>query len=175
MAKSYTKRKFAEVNQVKMVAEAASTYVRHWTQQEARKLLKQEILIIPASWGFQVGKYAVKTTQQGWRVEDPAGELINNFTSKRSAVSWCVLYQTNRFQISERLLTQDIRLSKLVQDQTNYTYNKQQARKKSDYFTVDVLAARLAETEGFLDLAKIDLEKTLNSAKYLKGIWEKPL
>jgi hypothetical protein len=39
-------------------------------------------------------------------------------------------------------------------------------------FTVDVLDARITDNCILLDLAKIDLEKTLNQAKYLKGIWE---
>jgi len=177
MAKSRTKRKSSNitVNDIKAVADAASNYVKHWTKHEAQRLAKETLVIIPASWGLQVGTYAVKDTNQGWRVENGSGELINNFTSKRSAVAWCIMYQTNRYGISERLLKQDNKLSKLSQDHVNYMYSKQQARKKRDYFAVDVVEARLIESSSHLEVAKNDLEKTLNSAKYLKGIWEKPL
>jgi len=177
MAKSRTKRKSTDitVSNIKAVAEAATTYVKQWTKQEAHRLAKQELVIIPANWGLQVGKYSVKNTVQGWRVENGSGDLINNFTSKRSAVAWCIVYQTNRHAISERLLKQDNRLSKLSQDHINYLHSKQQAHKKRDYFAVDVAEARLLESTVHLEAAKIDLEKTLNSAKYLKGIWEKPL
>lgn len=178
MVKSRTKRKSKDnisVNELKAVAEAASEYVKYWTRHEAHRLAKQELVLLPASWGLQVGKYAVKDTTLGWRVEGPSGDIINNFTSKRSAVTWCIMYQANRFAVSERLLAQDIRLMKLSQDRTNYMYKQQQARKKHDYFSFDVASARLTEITGHLESAKIDLEKTLNSAKYLKGIWEKPL
>ena len=177
MEKSHTKRDQADitVSDVKFAANLATHYIKHWTKNEAHRLAKQELAIIPAKWGFRVGKYFVKDTNQGWRVENPSNELINNFTSKRSAVAWCIMYQSDRFKISERLLAQDSKLSKLLQDQMNYSYSKQQAYKKRDYFTVDVIEARLAQTVQHLEYARNDLEKTLNSAKYLKGIWEKPL
>lgn len=177
MAKSRTKRKNNQVSQqqIEQVVNAAASYIQHWTQITARDLLKEEVLIIPTSWGFRVGRYSVRNHNFSWRVENSAGEHVNTFISKRSAVTWSVLHQTNRFKISERIWDQDRRLSKLTQDSVNYKYNQSKAIKRQDYVAFDVVSARLKETESLLEHAKIDLEKTLNSAKYIKGIWEKPL
>jgi hypothetical protein len=168
MAKSRTKRKSSDINvkDVQTLANLASEYVRHWTKEQARALAVQELVIIPASWGFQVGKYAVKQNNQVWDVRNSYHELVKNFTSKRSAITWCILEQSRLFKTSDRLLLQDAKLSKLIQDTANYNYTKQAAVKKRDLFMVDVLNARLAETAVLLESAKNELEKTLNSAKY---------
>lgn len=177
MAKSPTRKKASkqQVREVEELTVAATEYLRRWTKTEARKLANREIVILPASWGFQVGKYSVKEQGTNWQVFNSFGELNKTFTGKKSAVTWCILEQSNIFSISDRLLDEDLKLSKLLQDQINYSYSKQKAIKKQDMFAVDVFNARLAETAIKLDRAKQDLEKTLIRAKYLKGIWEKPL
>jgi len=153
----------------------ASKYVSSWTKTEAQKLIKSELVIIPAKWGYQVGKYSVKNQTNSWFVYNEWNELIKEFSSKKSAVYWCVLAHTGRLTTSQTLLVQDTRLSKYIQDQINYQHSKQKAVSNGDYFAVDVCNARLAMLQSKLEYAKNDLEKTLNSAKYLKGIWEKPL
>ena len=175
MAKSRTKRKTIEVDDVKALANAASTYIKHWAKEQAKQIANTDLVIIPANWGFQVARYSVKEANGCWSVYNKYDELVNSFTSKQSAITWCLLEQSKMYSKSERLLSQDIKLGKLLQDHINYTRNRQRAIKKQDMFTVDVLDARIAETLVHLDYAKIDLEKTLISAKYLKGIWEKPL
>lgn len=168
MVKSRTKRKYSEVDvkDVQNLAELASQYVRHWTKEQAQSIAKQELVIIPATWGYQVGKYSVRERNQTWDVKNRFDELVKCFTSKRSAITWCILEQSQLFKTSDKLLAQDTRLSKLMQDSANYNYTRQAAIKKQDLFAVDVINARIAETAMLLDLAKNELEKTLNSAKY---------
>lgn len=168
MAKSRTKRKSSDIDvkDVENLAELASEYVRHWTREQAQSIAKQELVIIPANWGYQVGKYSVREHNQTWLVKNVFNEPVNCFTSKRSAITWCILEQSQLFKTSDRLLAQDIKLSKLIQDSANYNYTKQISKKKRDLFSVDVLDARLAETAVLLESAKNELEKTLNSAKY---------
>lgn len=168
MVKSRTKRKSSDINvkDVQNLAELASQYVRHWTKEQAQSIAKHELVIIPATWGYQVGKYSVREHNQTWDVRNVFNESIKYFTSKRSAITWCILEQSNLLNTSNKLLAQDTKLSKLIQDAANYNYTKQAAIKKRDLFTVDVLNARLAETSVLLESAKNELEKTLNSAKY---------
>ena len=153
----------------------AAEYVRKWTKTETRKLIKSEPLLIPTKWGLQVGKYAIKSEDNLWRVYNDFNENHFSFSSKRSATVFCLLSQTGRYNQAQNLYNQDTKVSKLVQDKTNYSHSKNRALKRKDMFAVDVLTARLTDTDILLNLAKIDLEKTLNQAKYLKGIWEKPL
>lgn len=163
------------VDAVKSLAEAASKYVVEWTTSEARRLLRQELVITETARGYQVGKFTVENSGVTWIVNDQWGALINYFSCKKSAIIWCLLSQTGKLTASQKLLKEDSLVNKLSQDITYYTFGKQRALKNGDYFKADLCDARLTSTALPLSRARDDLEKTLNSAKYLKGIWEKPL
>jgi hypothetical protein len=158
--------------EVANIAELAHQYVQHWARTEAQKLVKNELIILPTKWGMQVGKYACKAKGKDWHVHNAFDELIDVFTCKQSAVTYCVLEQTNRFIMARDLLRQDTRISKLQQDKTYYANRKVKAAKSKDGLTMDVLDARMSEVDSLLNLAEQDLEETLKKAKYLKGIWE---
>lgn len=179
MAKRPTKRKSTkskpDLKEVIEVTQAASLAVGLWTKQETTRLLKQEPIIVPTTWGLRVGKFSIKQDSMKWIVLNEWNEILNSFTIKKSAVYWCVLQSINRINQSKTLVEQDFRLGKYSQDQTNYIHNRKKALNDKDYFKVDVCDARLAMNESLLQDAKDELEKTLLSAKYLKGIWEKPL
>ena len=177
MVKSFTKNVKKKMpiiapKNVEAIAELAQQYVQHWTRTEAQKLVKHELLILPTKWGMQVGKHAVKNVGKTWHVYNPFDELIDAFTSKQSAVTYCILEQTNRINMAAELRSQDTKLSKLLQDQNNYATRRVKAVKAVDTVRTDIIDARLSETASLLELAKENLEKTLIKAKYLKGIWE---
>jgi hypothetical protein len=175
MARSRTRKSRITNGQVVeaiVAVEAATEYVKSWTKTEAKKLLKSDPIIITAKWGLQVGKYKIKFENLVWNVYNEFDEVDNSFTSKKSATVYSLLTHTGRHNQARNLWLQDMKLSKLEQDKINYTYNKTHAIKRKDMFTVDVITARLTDNAIMLENAKIDLEKTLNQAKYLKGIWE---
>ena len=177
MAKSLTasvkkKTKVPGKKDVANIAELAHQYVQHWARTEAQKLVKDELVILPTKWGMQVGKYACKAKGSDWHVFNTFNELIDVFTCKQSAVTFCVLEHTSRFIMANELRRQDTRISKLLQDKAYYANRKIKAAKAKDGLTMDVLDARIAEADSLLNLAEQDLEETLKKAKYLKGIWE---
>jgi hypothetical protein len=175
MAKSRTRKNpitNGQMVEAIVAVDVAAQYIKSWTRTETRKLIKSEPLIIPAKWGWQVGKYSVKHAIDTWQVFNDYDELVSTFTCKQSAVTYSLLVHTGRFKQAQNLLRNDTTLSKLTQDKIHYVYSRNRAIKRKDSFTIDVLDARILDTIILLDLAKIDLEKTLNQAKYLKGIWE---
>lgn len=167
-------RKEAEISvqELELAAEAASRYFDHWAREETRRLLRSELLIVPADWGYQVGRYSVKNRQSHWQVVNVFNEHVANFTSKRSAIAWCLASQTNRILHEQRIIAQDAKLMKLLQDRAHYAYNMQCAVRRKDGFAHDLYEARLLDTEQSIESARNDLEKTLNQTKYYKGIWE---
>lgn len=176
MVKSHTKNaNNLTVKDVKDLAEQASKYVVEWTASHTRKLLDKELIIVPIGQGYLIGRYAVKPVGQAWLVYNYWGELINEFTSKKTATVWALLYQTGRLNQSQRILNQDRRVNKLAQDRAHYQYSLQKALNNKNHFSVDLYNARISSIQSSLEVAKDDLQKTLNSTKYLKGIWEKPL
>lgn len=172
MAKSFTAKHKVRPAEIEAVADAAHRYVQNWTRVEAQRLTKSTICIIPASWGLQVGKFAVKPVSTMWQVYNCFNELVEAFTCKQSAVTFCILDQANKINLAQELRQRDTRISKLIRDQAAYQHRKTAAVKTGDYFSIDIANARLNETVSLLDVAKKDLEKTLNKAKYLKGLWE---
>ncbi len=163
------------VDKIKNLADVASNYVVTWTQSEATRLFNKQLVIAETNNGYKVGKYDIKNAGSSWAVYDQWGSLVSYFTSKKTAVTWCLLYQTGKLTASQNLLKEDNLVNKLAQDITCYTFRRQKAVKRGDYFKADLCEARLTNITARLSRAKDDLEKTLNSTKYLKGIWEKPL
>lgn len=163
------------VEQLENIATAASVYVLGWTKKEAQRLQRQEVLITETNAGYLIGKQSITQIGTQWKVTNPFNEVIGMFTSKRSAITWTLLYETNRVRLAGTLVAQDSRVNKLQQDLLTYTIKRQRAVKSKDYFKADLFDARAANVKAELNYAQDDLQKTLNSAKYLKGIWEKPL
>lgn len=172
MAKSYIAKHNVKPSNVEAVANAAHRYVQHWTRNEAQRMLQTTVCIIPARWGLQVGKFAVKQVNTMWHVHNYFDELVDAFTCKQSAVTFCILEQANKINLAQELRQRDMRISKLTRDQAAYQHRKSSALKTGDMFGVDLANARLNETVSLVEVAKKDLEKTLNKAKYLKGLWE---
>lgn len=175
MAKSRTRKNpitNGQVVEAMVAVDLAAQYVKTWTKNETRKLIKSEPLIIPTKDGWQVGKHSVKQATAGWQLLNDFNETVDTFSCKQSAVTYSLLFQTGRLNQAQKLLRNDTKLSKLTQDKIYYVHHRNRAIKRDDMFTVDVLDARITDNCILLDLAKIDLEKTLNQAKYLKGIWE---
>ena len=99
MAKSRTKRKAVnkpQLTEVIAATEATSLYIGVWAKQEAERLLKKEPIIIPTKNGFHVGKFTVKNANHTWHVYNVWDEFVNAFSSKQSAVSWCILEHIGR-------------------------------------------------------------------------------
>ena len=175
MAKLLTgkdKRKQPTVAQVANIAELARQYVQTWAREEAQKIVKDELVIIPTKNGMQVGKYAVKHTNKLWEVYNSFSVLVDAFSCKQSAVVYSILDQRNKLNTARELLRQDGRVLKLEQDYTYFTHRRSKAIKSKDEFTAGMLDARIEEVDSKLNLARQDLEETLKRAKYLKGIWE---
>lgn len=178
MAASRTKRKLSTEQQLaastlEVAAEIASQYIKEWTQQEARRLLKTQPLIVPTSWGYQVGRFKVKKLKHGhWIVQTEYNELISTFTGRRSAILYSVLHQIGRYHKAKEILHCDSAVSKLEADLAHYTHSIKRATERNDYITVDVVSARYYDTQHKLSQAQNDLEKSLNQAKYVK-VWEK--
>lgn len=163
------------VEEIDHIATAASVYILGWAKKESQRLQKHELIITETKSGYLIGKQTITQLGTQWKVTNPFNDVIGIFTSKRSAITWTLLYETNRVRLASTLVVQDSRVNKLQQDLLTYTVKRQRAVKARDYFKVDLLDARSANVRAELTHAQDDLQKTLNSAKYLKGIWEKPL
>lgn len=157
---------------LELAAEAASKYFDHWAKNETRRLLKSELLIVPMTNGYRVGRHSVKNCLTHWQVENTFGDMLGEFTSKRSAITWSLSYQTSRFRQEQLIRGHDSRLLKLLQDRALHVASMAAARKKNNWFSYDLHQARLEEVAQQIAVTENDLTKILDQTKYYKGIWE---
>ena len=177
MAKSRTRKsnkKLAkpQLKEVIQATEAASIYIGVWTKKETRRILQTEPVIVPVNSGYMVGKHTVKSVDGSWHVYNVWHEFMHSFSNKKSAIYWCLLQTLGKLNHSKTLLDQDHWYTKCEQDRLHYIRSRRRAVAQKDFFKVDIWDARLSKNQNVLEIAKNDLEKTLSSAKYLKGIWE---
>lgn len=172
--KSQNKKRAAVRAQIETAADLVSGYVKHWTRQEADRLLKTEStpLIVPTKTGWKIGRYEIVTQTQGyWTVFDSNKEHPLDFAEKRSAILYCISHQTRRYSLAQDVLLKDQHYAKLNTDYIYYEHCIRRASKRGDMFAVDALRARSDDTKHKLETARNDLQKTLNQAKYIK-IWD---
>lgn len=166
-----------QIETVKVASDIVTNYIRRWAQIETQRLINShKIPILTIKNGLQVGKYRVRQHNNAWNLTNPHGERIALFSSKKSAVLYSILTQTQRYKSADEILLKDEQVSKLESNFRHYEHSLRKAAKKQDYIAVDIVASRYYDTKIQLEYARNDLEKTLRMNKYLK-VWEldKPL
>ena len=172
--KSYTKNKNKTLadQRIDFAADVTTQYLKYWTTNELKRLTLNESLpvCLPlGNRGFLIGYYKVLSINQYcWRVLDHNDELVNDFGRKLSAVFYCLTTQANKLNLAREILTADSQVSRLETDQENYANTRRISLKKKDYFRADLANMRYINTRYQLHHANEELEKTINTAKYLK-------
>lgn len=169
--KSYEKLGFTK-QQVNTAAEVTTKYLKEWTDRELRNLALNKNLPVclpVGNHGFIIGKFRLEKLRDNcWRVIDLNGETVNDFTSKVSAACYAFAEHLNHLKLSASLLKADILVSKLELDQDHYKHTLKTNLKKQNYFKADLAKLRYLDCNAQLELARKELEKTINTAKYLK-------
>jgi hypothetical protein len=169
--KAYEKLGFTQ-DQIEQAARATTEYLKEWTDRELQDLvLNQKIPVcLPiGDRGFLIGRYRMYPVgKHTWRVLDNNQELVHDFSRKLSAVFYCLTTQLNKLNLARSILTADTAVGKLELDQDYYMYSIKNYAKKQDFFRVDLAKLRYIQAEHELRFANQELEKTINTAKYLK-------
>jgi hypothetical protein len=173
-AESSTKRnkKTLADQRIDFAADVTTQYLKYWTDKELKRLTIDENLpvCLPlGNRGFLIGSYKVLSVgQHCWRVLDRNDELVHDFGRKLSAVFYCLTTQANKLNLARDIMTTDARVSRLEIDQDNYANSRKLNLKKKDYFRADLANMRYINNRYQLHYANEELEKTINTAKYLK-------
>lgn len=169
--KAYEKLGFTR-DQIEQAADATTQFLKAWTDRELQDLvLNQKIPVcLPiGDRGFLIGRYRMYPVgKHTWRVLDNNHEFVHDFSRKLSAVFYCLTTQLNKLNLAREILTADTAVGKLELDQDYYMYSIKNYTKKQDFFRVDLAKLRYIQAEHELRFANQELEKTINTAKYLK-------
>jgi len=174
-AKSSTKNKSNKNladRRIDLAADIATQYVKYWTQNELKRLALDEnlpVCLALGDRGFLIGHYKVMSIgQHCWRVLDHNDERVHDFGRRLSAVFYCLTTQANKFNLAREILAADTQVSRLEADQDTFANTRHINLKKKDYFRADLANMRYINTRYQLHHANEELEKTINTAKYLK-------
>jgi hypothetical protein len=153
----------------------ATTYIKRWTQQQLNKYAKQPVVIPINNHGFLVGHYKIQKSKESllWSVQHHNGDVVKNFNNKQSAIYYCLCDIKRYYNLARDISNNDTLVYRAQSNMLCTIKTIDRARKKKDYFKVDVLNNKLIEHQLQFDTAKSLLEKSLRLAKYYK-IWDEP-
>jgi hypothetical protein len=158
--------------QVETAAEVTTQYLKSWTDKQLQNLVFNEnvpVCLPIGNHGFLIGRFKMyKINKDCWRLLDYNGEQVNDFGRKLSAVFYALVTQVNQLPLASKLLTWDTLVAKLEVDQDFYLHTIKSSLQKQDYFRADMAQTRHLNTKMQLAIAVEELEKTINTAKYLK-------
>jgi hypothetical protein len=173
MAASSTKSESQDLKTLKAAITATATYINQWTEHEVNALSVKDKMpyIYPIdNLGYIIGHYRVLNNKTGWQVRTP-DRLVHTFTEKLSAVFYVLCELTRRYKLSGNLISSDSNVGRLRNDIIHYEASAKRARVNKDYERYDIWVARLSEATLLLNSANTELQKSLNTAKYIK-YWE---
>jgi hypothetical protein len=173
-AASSTKKGSPSLDEVKKILEAMASYVSHWTEQELQSLSNSKKM--PYIWpieglGYVIGHYRVLNNRGIWQVRDKDNNVVHSFSSKQGAVFYTLCETTGRFKVSGNLLLADSTVNRLKNDIIHFEASIKRAKSVKDFDRLDIWKARMNEANLSLRYANEELQKSLNSAKYIK-YWE---
>lgn len=137
--------------------------IENWAQKEILRNLDHMILDQGGRL-FLFGRYLVESTQSGtgvWRNDD----FLAEFTSKRSALSYCVADRQRDYNLARRILQLDTTKRILGDD---ISMRKSLLTRSTNTRTRDTVAAKLQQKDSNLRSVISQLEKCISRAKYLQ-------
>lgn len=161
----------------KFLINLAIDRVDKWAQKEFAILRHNQnipfcIPITPTSW--IVGSYEID--QQGPTAFSVKRDdkLIHVFYSKQSAIFYAVFSKLHYYNMADKLLLKDQKVSKCYNDLEFYSKKLRLEKIIKNDFKYQLYYSRYLEAKSLFNLSLEDLEKTLSLAKYYK-IWDKIL
>lgn len=136
-----------------------------WAERELKRNL-HTIIVQDDHGGFVVfGKYYLCPEKDVFAVYNCSGDLISNFSSKRSAISWCVADNKNLLNLAQTIKNLDKKWRTLTSDIQSRKLLAASSRDKNWAETVLIKLQPKIQQQVALNQ---ELEKCLNSAKYIQ-------
>ena len=173
--KKQRKQKAYQLAEQQVAEELMSVYLSWWSKQQIKTLVNTGQLImlpLPSSNGYRINQFEVYPESGYWTTVNTNGDRKVIFSSKISAVMYCLLEYKKLYNRSMELETHDQMVRKLDQDYQMYRHKYKSASAVHNGFAQDLYNARLSEVGPRLTAAQEYLDKLINSAKYIK-IWDK--
>ena len=165
------------ISTVEDIVNSAVSYIKSWTRTELINVVQRNLsnsrspLIVKlGSRGYLIGHYLLEPIEKRWwRLSCSLnGDQKHIFSSKLSAVFYALCYQMGYIKHADRILAEDDAVGRLTLKAEHYFRCYKRALKKKNSQKIDLFLVRYQESSLRLSDSKNLLEKTLQSAKYIK-------
>lgn len=156
----------------KLLVNLAVHKVEDWARKEFNSIRHHSKLPVflelnEKTWA--IGTYELEQLgAHKWRVTRD-DKLVHIFYNKQAAVYYTVLSKLRYFKTADSLLVQDSKVGKYCTDFEFYSTRLKST--KIDNFRYQLFLSKYLEAKSKFDLSRLELEKTLQNAKYNK-IWD---
>lgn len=177
MAKSRTRKKSAKKPSVvipREITSVATDYLKQWTAKELTRIQGQskEVLCVPVRNGYKIGLYQlVVHPNKTCDVLNHNQEFVHRFENKISAILYTIYTIKHKYWMADEILYWDREINKNYTDTVALRRTVEEARRRKDYFSVDIRLARLEIAETKLNYARDKISKIHRTGKYNK-VWE---
>ena len=164
-----------DISTVEQAVKGMVSYVKTWTHSELENVIdqsiknRQPIILNLGKKGYLVGSCAIDLiNKRWWRLRYRFTDKEHLFTNKLSAICYAYYSQIGRYDRADLILKEDDDVARLILKTEHYYHRYQQAQKKKNIHRTDLFLVRYQESSLRLSASKSLLEKTLQSAKYIK-------
>lgn len=157
----------------KLVIDLAVTKISQWAKTEInyiRHALDYPVVVPINNSHWVIGNYHIKNLGQHRYKVSIFNKEIHTFYSKKAAVFYVVLTKLHYYKTADGIIEED-KLAAKYHDEFELYSSKLLNNKKAEGFKIQLWQTRYLESKSRLSMAKTELEKRLNSAKYMK-IWD---
>ena len=139
--------------------------LERWAEREVRRNIHTMIVNDESGGYVAFGRYHLRPADQLFEVYTPGDNLIGTFSNKRTAISWCVADKYHQYNLANNIQMLDHKRQQLAADIYCRRSQAQQGRTEDFYETVNT---KIQPKQELLDSVTAELEKCINSAKYLQ-------
>jgi hypothetical protein len=138
--------------------------LERFAHSHTRAALKKSIIPLDNNGYLVFGQYVITSSHNRFDVfqyNDPVG----SFGSKKTAMSWCIAESCKQYQLSFDIQVLDLKKSQLSADISTRRRIGEMSKHSS---TAELIETKLEPKIRYYNSVKAELEKCINSAKYLQ-------
>jgi hypothetical protein len=161
----------------RVVTDLVANKVALWQQQELNRILaspnnRKNTYIIETKQGYRVGCITVTEDKDNvWLIRNASNMEDGQLFSKSRALLYAILLHSRKNALAKEVKDADRMIVKYTEDINFYRHTIKSANKNGEYERAEAVWYRLDDAVFKLRYAKERLDKTVNSAKYIK-LWE---
>mgnify|MGYP003345908718 CR=1 FL=1 len=138
--------------------------LERWAEREIQRNLDKMILSDEQGGYVAFGKYLIEPQDTGYSVST-WDRTVHCFANKRTALSYCIADKINHINLANQILNLDRKQQILANDIAGRSAMGNRGRTQDFYETVNTkIQPKIARH----DMVKAELEKCINSAKYIQ-------